>query len=855
MSPKAKQGTANSNVALFQQAQRNLKKRDFKQALKDARVCFRQAPLEPHRVLLEQAAVGRARELDQAGLKPQAQDILQELLTLPVVEPEVRKELPELLSHLGMLDRYPEYRQRLEADPELQARLVTRAADLAVLNLNNAKTAAPEIRHGAALVIAALDKLDAGQDTDALELLKDISRQSPFADWRLFVRGLIAYYRKDQETAQANWSRLDAERIPGRLTQLLNAIRQTDLELTPSDPNLANTIGALEAALWGAPLLSDLRHLKARAAAGEWIKAAGILRNMRDTLRVVDPGALEGITAYLRNQAIRTADRELLKELTHCTDALPWDPRWNQARAQMLELDQDAPSNETVKAWIKYLEDLDQVTCWTPDEITLAKALIHGRLGKTYTLQLDAPTDPNNIPPLKALEPDDLAAYMECDWDFEFGRPPNEFFEWQAHLAFEQSLALKPDLLETYVAYGSLWEKSRRPELALQVCMKLLAQFPEHTDSLEKIVMYYETRDQLELAEPYMQRLMQAKPLDEEYRKRTWSLEIGLTRHCCLRQDWAAARSHLEAAKAFNVGPSEQFRWHLVDAILCQFAAESDKYQAALEQALQIAGHSAPVWFFMTVQAAAYNLPTSLFRQYEKLWLQALELPFDPHAAGLMAEQATIEVDKPSRYSGKVKHLQALADYLKQGTKSQFELSHLRDICQFLIDKNSHKILLDQYLLHGRGKFRQSGFFNMCLAMLNFQQGPEECDRNYVKKLLTEAQTRIIASNDLWEKQFLTRIQETLALLEDFEEYDDDFEDVDDPYDEDEFCEHLRREFDRQLKKRVRPGCNVANATQKDLSKIMKPDVIEEIVQSLANSTGLSREDVQYLLHKYGPRE
>jgi hypothetical protein len=857
MSTKAKQqGSGNSSAALFQQASRNLSKRDFKQALKDARVCYRQSPIESHRSLLEQASLGRARELDQAGLKPQAQDILQELLAQPVLEADVRKELPELLSRLGMLERYPAYRQSLDDNPELKARMVTRAADMAVLKLHEAAQAPPEIRHGAALIIAALDKLDAGQDADSLELLKDISRQSPFADWRLFVRGLSAYHRGDQENADANWNRLDPERIPARLRQLLETIRKTDLEVVPTDPILANTLGSLESALWGAPLLSDLRHLKARAGAGEWLKATAMLRNMRERLRAVDPVTLENITAFLRNQAIRTTDRELLKELTFSTDAPAWDLNWNQARAQMVELDRDGRTNEQVKYWLKYLSDLDQVTCWTLDEIRLAKAIIYERLGKTFTSLMGSPKAGDPLVPFAQIDSADAAIYMERDWDSLMDCPPREFFEAQAQLAFDQSLALRPDLLRSHEAFCTFCEIAMRQEQASRARLDLLARFPDHLESLDRLVSFYDGQDQRTTALQYMEQMLRAKPLDENNRMRMWDLQLCLMRDRVLVRDWEQAQAHLNAAQPFNTLVHQTYRWLVCSAFLQYYQDNHDKYQSTMEEAIQAAGHPAPVWQFAISEGAQEGQPAKRLKEYEKLWYEALELPFDPAAAGLMAELVLALPKGDARYTGQVKHVKAFIDYLKLGKKAVFELRGLRDICQVLMKEDGAKGLLDHYLLHGRGKFRQSGFFAMCLAMLNFKLGPEKCDRDYVKLLLTDAQTKIIAGNDADEKLILPQIQQTLSFLEEVEEdeewdYDYDDDEEEELYDEEEFCILMRREFDRQLSKRVRPGLNVANATKKDMFRITKPDALQEITKSMMKATGLSEADVKYLMEKF----
>jgi hypothetical protein len=221
-----------------------------------------------------------------------------------------------------------------------------------------------------------------------------------------------------------------------------------------------------------------------------------------------------------------------------------------------------------------------------------------------------------------------------------------------------------------------------------------------------------------------------------------------------------------------------------------------------------------------------------------------------------MAELVLALPKGDARYTGQVKHVKAFIDYLKLGKKAVFELRGLRDICQVLMKEDGAKGLLDHYLLHGRGKFRQSGFFAMCLAMLNFKLGPEKCDRDYVKLLLTDAQTKIIAGNDADEKLILPQIQQTLSFLEEVEEdeewdYDYDDDEEEELYDEEEFCILMRREFDRQLSKRVRPGLNVANATKKDMFRITKPDALQEITKSMMKATGLSEADVKYLMEKF----
>ena len=75
--------------------------------------------------------------------------------------------------------------------------------DLAVLG---GGSFAGEYRDEVTAIRAALQALETGEAATELKGLDGISRSSPVADWKLFVRGLAAYYRVDEATMKANWS-------------------------------------------------------------------------------------------------------------------------------------------------------------------------------------------------------------------------------------------------------------------------------------------------------------------------------------------------------------------------------------------------------------------------------------------------------------------------------------------------------------------------------------------------------------------------------------------------------------------------------------------------------------------------
>ena len=65
---------------------------------------------------------------------------------------------------------------------------------------------------------------------EALQRVSKIARRSPLSQWRLFLRGLVAWLADDPDAASEVWKRLDLQRRPGRMAvAMMNSLR-TDLE-------------------------------------------------------------------------------------------------------------------------------------------------------------------------------------------------------------------------------------------------------------------------------------------------------------------------------------------------------------------------------------------------------------------------------------------------------------------------------------------------------------------------------------------------------------------------------------------------------------------------------------------------
>src|SRR5690606_29941909 len=117
------------------------------------------------------------------------------------------------------------------ADPSL----LLVAIDTAVLHPNE-KNRLPAVLNAEIRIIndalAAVEKgLELGDE------LRKISRTSPLSDWKLFIRGLDAYHRQDDEAMSANWSRLDKQRPAHKIAEKLSALAKNPIDFIQDPKN------------------------------------------------------------------------------------------------------------------------------------------------------------------------------------------------------------------------------------------------------------------------------------------------------------------------------------------------------------------------------------------------------------------------------------------------------------------------------------------------------------------------------------------------------------------------------------------------------------------------------------------
>ena len=186
-----------------------------------------------------------------------------------LVERNLEKEARVLMDLVG--ERYPSSGDRLR---EWNALLAARHGDLSALlepltdsglpaaqqaaiaarvrgdvldlqALAECRTLAPEhpLRTAAAALHQAFVAVTSGPVADAALALPEVSRQSPLAPWKMLVRAIAAFYRRDDALCEKCLSAVEPDSAAARLAPALGALMHRSQTLTPAVTALVNQAG------------------------------------------------------------------------------------------------------------------------------------------------------------------------------------------------------------------------------------------------------------------------------------------------------------------------------------------------------------------------------------------------------------------------------------------------------------------------------------------------------------------------------------------------------------------------------------------------------------------------------------
>ncbi len=444
---------------------RLIAREQFKDAIKQAKILYRDESTPENHRLLERGYFERIRQLHQGGMDNSAREVAQHLLDFGVTDPDLVEPLAEALLVIGLPDRGLALQDRLQT-PEVRERLTRQAADQAVLQ-NLGASVPPDLRAGVERVRSALQAVLSGEEARAQEMLREVARSSPFSDWKRFARGLAAYRRRESDEARAHWERLDPARAPARIARSLEALDRPSTAPSADNEKVQRALEPLERWAFHEPVLRPLRELAALVAQDRWQEAVQALGSLRTTLRRIDPELAVRLSQVLYDPVLRASiqleyhrGQSLLKSFTRAAEPLPIDPRWNRLWALTWDA-AGGDGDEAESYWKKYLEDLKTTDALRPEERSRAQSLVWLHLGRGH------------------LEAAAELVLNESDPD-----PPTRQERKRAETCLEESLRLDPSSQAAYEALVTAYQTWNELEKAAALARRRLQAEPHDFDAL-----------------------------------------------------------------------------------------------------------------------------------------------------------------------------------------------------------------------------------------------------------------------------------------------------------------------------------------------------------------------------------
>jgi tetratricopeptide (TPR) repeat protein len=723
-------GKRSSAVELFQRAQRGLEKHDFKQAYKDAKVCYQQEPTPEHRSFLEQAWFCRAQSLFRSGLTQECRDLLQTLVDFGVTQPSLQQELPGLLLAVGLFDQVSSGKGG--DAPPVSPELLNVAADRAVIDPSVAPNSLPGIRTGAINVVHALEAVYAGDESQALAALKDLPRSSPFADWKLFLRGLAAYYRRDDVEMRANWDRLDPARSAIKIAAALRLLAEPSAQC--AEQNLPSMLYPLEKEVFGEPISGLLSDLQGHLLEDRWKPLLRSLRQSRKSIGRTAPDLLARIDGYLYGMAMRGGDPRRMKDVMAEIAAPSMDPHWHRGSAIFLELSEDSYVDDIEDQWKGYVEDLATMPALSPEERTAAQALVWERIG---TLNVENSGE-------------------QPDWDEEQDEPPVSN-EARAVECLENAIRLEPRLLSAYEHLAAAHVQWHQEAEAASVFRRLLERFPDHFAALEYLFHYHLRRNEGIEARDHARQAWRLKPTSKELVARLWTGHVAAARCHALRGEWEAGRAELTAAEQLPEQPLEAFQLVVRRAILELKAGNDGMGRQLIQQAEAMIEDPPPVLLLLSIEALRYDLGFPLeasAETFQKQWLASLaKRKRFTRTAGRMSELMLSHVLSKTDYPGQKFHLREVVKYVRRCARGRWAADDLFAACnllQALIEEKENAAegeLLLQLVRRGLKKFPDFAGFQLLAGTLEVAKGPLSCNRRHAYHCFQRARDLAEKSN------------------------------------------------------------------------------------------------------------
>jgi tetratricopeptide (TPR) repeat protein len=507
-----------------------------------------------------------------------------------------------------------------------------------------------EWRAGFDAVRSAFDHAAVGRDDAARDQLQSIGLGSPFLEWKLLLRGMLAYYAGDDGRALDNWSRLAPGRLPARVAAPLRFVIDPAFRSTQPPKAHADLLGRSDRLRGG--LLPGLRSLQA-SLSGPYHLANAFRQadTMLPALRRDWPDAVPRLAEAFRTAIIAAGHPEDLATYGRLFGTPPDDPKFE--RLEALTLEDRRQWHDAHQSWQKYERTLAHLPTWSAADIARARALVWCRMGQNA---VEHAADPRL---------------------FDRPRP----FKPSAEMCFRRALEVAPDLRDAHEDLFDYYRRCRKTDKMRAAGEALLTRFPDHVPTLEALADLARDAGDPASAREYLRRALTANPLDTRLRDRLSDTHRAVARGLAVAGDVVAARAELAAGLALREGRADVASLAL-DAAIAFKAGDATATEELLSRALA-AGPRVVAAYILLAESARLRLPVKVKRRFAADFAAILDAPPDARTALELVTAFRDEAAQGDEYVGRASHGSKVQKYVKAAigsTRSEAELERLSSV-------------------------------------------------------------------------------------------------------------------------------------------------------------------------------
>lgn len=467
-------------------------------------------------------------------------------------------------------------------------------------------------------VVAAFDRYEAGDDEAARAALQTVGLGSPFLEWKLLLRGLMAYSAGDDQRAVQNWQRLDPARLPAKLAAPVRAAVDPAFAVAqPEKVRSAQTEQYRKLAL--GPLAETLAAVRKEIARGKSLTAA--FRHSHAALprlRELAPRLVPRLATAFYRAILDHGEPADLTQYRLTFGEPPDDPKFHKLEAQANE---DAGHwAEANRHWAAYEAWLATAPPgWPADLARRARATVLHRMGRNAQQQADA----------SHRELHDLfEAYFARD-----RRPkappadPAKFWQQAAVLAPDW-VAPAQDLFHRLISQG-------KAEDAEAVARTLLKHRPNALPVVDALAGQVARQGRAADAYELRTKALAANPLDQRLRVLTAHSALGLARRLLIDGDSTAA----ERVLTESAGLCEEHTptgWKALGSVVARKLRRPADADRLRDEALTVPGGRLAATFFLAVDALLAKLKPAERKPLDAALAEAFAGPATPLEANLL---------------------------------------------------------------------------------------------------------------------------------------------------------------------------------------------------------------------------